>query len=117
MQFSPESIIQFTKADGWTAHITDKLDGETWTVPVIGWAVVVGGVDYDGRRAPNTVFETGGDMHTVLQAVVLAGEHVPETLPAYLASLTTSRSWLSQYAVALKRTDTEVSRSPVSQRL
>lgn len=71
MKLTIGSITSLTVDHGWIAEFTSG--GETWTEPVIGWAVVVRWANHGGENA-----------ETDLQAVVLAEDRYPVAIREYV---------------------------------
>ena len=81
MNLTVDSIVSFTPDHGWIANFK-ATDGENWTEPVIGWAVVVKWTNYDERAADSC--EPDCQMETRLQAVVLDEYCYPTVISEYL---------------------------------
>lgn len=71
------TILNLTPAAG-TVEFTTK--GESWTLPLIGWAVVV---TYLGDEEEGA----GLEYETSVHPVILAEDQYPETVPTFLSSL------------------------------
>lgn len=71
-----DAVIRFTPDHGWAATITDGHSEESWTLPIIGWAVVVNDLeaDTDGIREADTGVEP----------VVLVEERYASVLSQYV---------------------------------
>ena len=66
--YASDQFMSFTPDHGWVAHFEGA--SETWTEPVIGWAIV-SWAGVDGREND-------------IQAVVLDEERYPSTIHGYL---------------------------------
>lgn len=69
MRLTRNSPTAFTPdSSGWTAAFTNA-DGNTWTEPVIGWAIAVNWAEHEER---DNADDPARDIHeTQIQAVVL----------------------------------------------
>ncbi len=102
MTWTPESVLSFAPDSGWTADFTDRLDNESWSLPVIGWAVLVNA--YEDTDDADEAARSRVGPRTSLQAVVLAEATAPMPVPAYLDTISPgSTSWVDRYSVRLRR--------------
>ncbi len=81
MRLSKDSVLQFSPDPGWQVEFRTKGGEKTYTLPSIGWAVVVRWTSYLDDE--EIVMEEGANADSHIEPVVL-GEQGPQTVAAYL---------------------------------
>lgn len=78
MRFTIGSVLQFTADWGSTVEFSSGYD--TWTRPMVGWAVCVDRTDYQGQDE----YHDNSTIETRVEPVVLNEKGRPKTVTMYL---------------------------------